>query len=121
MFLSSCTSLTSSIKSPTNYIEFNKNDFEYTKQVSSKASIDFFLTWPLNNTRKTGEFSKSSAIIYGFPSKLKKAENVAIYNLLKENPGYDVVLYPKFDTKFSGFIITNAEVTVTARLGKLKK
>lgn len=119
--ISSCTSLTSSIKNTTNYIEFEKNDFEYTKQVSSTAKINFLFGIPLNNTRKSGKFSNGSVSIIGFRSKLNKAEDVAVYKLLKDNPGYDLVLYPKFDTKSSGFIFTNAEVTVTARLAKLKK
>lgn len=117
----SCTSLTSTIKNTPNYIEFNKNDFEYTKQVTSTAKINFLFGIPLSNTRKSGKFSDGSTSIVGFRSKLNKAEDVAIYNLLKENPGYDLVLYPKFDTKSSGFIFTSAQVTVSARLAKLKK
>lgn len=116
----SCSSLTSSIKNPSNHIEFTKNDFEYTKQVSSTSKVSFFLGIPLSNTRKSGKFSDGSITLVGFRSKLKKAEDLAIYNLLKENPGYDLVLYPKFDTKSAGFIITSAKVTVTARLAKLK-
>jgi hypothetical protein len=77
--------------------------------------------FPLSNTRKIGRFSKSSVQIIGFRTKLNKSEDVAIYKLLKDNPGYDVVFYPKFETKSSGFIFTSAEVTVTARLAKLKK
>jgi len=119
--ITSCTSLTSTIKNTTNYIEFKKNDFEYTKQVSSTANINFLFGFSLNNTRKSGKFSDGSTSIVGFRTKLNKAEDVAIYKLLQENPGYDLVLYPKFDTKSSGFIFTSAEVTVTARLAKLKK
>ena len=121
LFFSSCSTLTSSIKNPTNYIEFNKNDFDYTKQVSSTSKVDFLFGFSLANTRKKGKFSKGSSALIGFGiGKLSKAENLAIYNLLKDNPGYDVVLYPKFDTKSSGFIFTTSEVKVTARLAKLK-
>jgi len=119
--ISSCTSLTSTIKNTENYIEFEKSDFEYTKQISSTAKINFLFGFSLNNTRKSGEFSNGSTSIVGFRTKLNKAEDVAIYKLLQDNPGYDLVLYPKFDTKSSGFIFTSAEVTVTARLAKLKK
>jgi len=119
--LVSCTTLTSTIKNTPNYIEFEKNDFEYTEQVSSTSKIDFFMGIPLSNTRKSGKFSDGSFSIVGLRSSLDKAEDAAIYQLLQDNPGYDLVLYPKFDTKFSGFIVTSAEVTVTARLAKLKK
>lgn len=121
ILVTSCSTLTSSIKNPSNYIEFTKNDFEYTKQVSSSSSVDFLFGFSLTNTRKKGKFSRGTTAIVGFSlSKLSKAENMAIYDLLKANPGYDVVLYPKFDTKMSGFILTKAEVKVTARLAKLK-
>ena len=116
----SCTSLTSTIKNPSNHIEFNKNDFEYSEQVTSKSKVTFFLGIPLKNTRKSGKFSDGSVSIIDVRTKLNKVEDLAIYNLLKENPEYDLVLYPKFDTKTGGFLFTTAEVTVTARLAKLK-
>ncbi|CAM1364568.1 conserved exported protein of unknown function [Tenacibaculum soleae] len=121
VLLSSCSVSTSSIKNPNNYVEFVKNDFEYTDQVTSSSKIDFLFGIPLSNTRKVGKFSKNSVKFIGFRNKLNKAEDVAIYSLLKKYPGYDVVLYPKFETKSSGFIFTSAEVKVTARLAKLKK
>ena len=121
LLFSSCSVSTSSIKNPNNYVEFVKNDFEFSDQVSSSAKINFLLGIPLSNTRKIGKFSKNSVQFIGFRSKLNKAEDVAIYNLLKKHPEYDVVLYPKFETKSSGFIFTSSEVKVTARLAKLKK
>lgn len=119
--ITSCSVTSSSMKNPSNYIEFVKNDFEYSDQLSSSAKIDFLFGIPLSNTRKIGKFSKNSFKIIGFRSKLNKAEDVAIYNLLQNNPGYDVVLYPKFETKSKGFIFTSSQVKVTARLAKLKK
>ncbi|RAR72555.1 hypothetical protein [Flavobacterium aciduliphilum] len=119
--VTSCSVSSSSIKEPNNLVEFNKNDFEFTDQISATTKINFLFGFPLSDTKKIGRFSKNSIQIIGFRTKLDKAEDVAIYKLLKEHPGYDVVFYPKFETKSSGFIFTNAEVTVTARLAKLKK
>jgi hypothetical protein len=46
---------------------------------------------------------------------------------MKNNPGYDVVIYPQYDTLVvkpilgMGFIETITTVRTTARLGKLKQ
>jgi len=41
---------------------------------------------------------------------------------MKKNPGYDVVLYPQFETKkfVIPFIYSKTKVKATARLGKIK-
>lgn len=45
----------------------------------------------------------------------------ALYNLMKSNPGYDVVIYPQYHTvgKFFPLIYSKKTVTVTARLAKI--
>ena len=117
----SCSVSTSSIKDPNNYVEFQKDDFEFTEQRSASEKINFLFGIPLSNTKKIGKFTGNSVKIIGFRTKLNKAEDVAIYKFLQENPGYDAVFYPKFETKTTGFIFTTAEVKVTGRLAKLKK
>lgn len=41
-------------------------------------------------------------------TKLDKFEYAVIYILLKNDLGYDVVFYTKFETKYLGFIFTAA-------------
>ncbi|SHF75348.1 hypothetical protein SAMN05444274_108122 [Mariniphaga anaerophila] len=51
-----------------------------------------------------------------------KASRYALYNLMRDNPGYDVVIYPQYETK--RFIVpvfySKQTVRVTARLGRIK-
>ncbi len=51
-----------------------------------------------------------------------KASSYVLYNLRKENPGYDVIIYPQYETK--KFIIpifySERAVKVTPRLGRKK-
>tara|TARA_B100001564_G_C20214024_1_gene478627 strand:- start:84 stop:557 length:474 start_codon:yes stop_codon:yes gene_type:complete len=46
----------------------------------------------------------------------------ALNVLMSENPGYDVIVNPKFDVKIKGLpgLYVTEEVTVTSRLGKIK-
>ena len=46
----------------------------------------------------------------------------AIFNMIKDNPGYDVVLYPQFEPQVDNkILIKTIKVKVTARLGKIRK
>lgn len=46
----------------------------------------------------------------------------ALYNLMRENPGYDFVIYPQFETErfYVPLFYSKRKVKVTARLGKIK-
>ena len=46
----------------------------------------------------------------------------ALSNLMRDTPGYDVILYPQYYRTIKGFppFYSKTEVNVTARLGKLK-
>ena len=50
------------------------------------------------------------------------AGTYALYNLMSANPGYDIILYPKFEKVSRGFppFYTTTTVKVTARLGRLR-
>jgi hypothetical protein len=56
-----------------------------------------------------------------------KTANYSLYELMTNNPGYDVVFYPQYETKVLkpilgiGFLTKITTVKTTARLGKLKK
>ncbi len=50
-----------------------------------------------------------------------RVEQMAMYDLIQKNPGYDLVMFPTFQTHKSWFVIgSNTEVICTAKLGKLK-
>jgi len=58
---------------------------------------------------------------------LDRTANYALYELMLNNPGYDVIFYPQYETKIVrpilgiGFFTKITTVKATARLGKLKK
>ena len=52
---------------------------------------------------------------------MKGAEQYAIYDLMKKNPGYDFVMYPQVTKTYKQFplLYRKVDVTVKARMGKL--
>jgi len=126
IMFTSCTIKSHSMKTPNNYVEFKKDDFEFSKQVSGEATqvkicgIDFARLFE----QKLGEVDVAGAmqipIIGSFIAT--KVNLYALYNIMKDNPGYDVVFYPQFETEKTGFpfFFTTTKVKVTARLAKIK-
>jgi hypothetical protein len=57
---------------------------------------------------------------------IDQTKNYALYEMMIDNPDYDVVMYPQFETTIDrpilgiGFIKKTTSVTAKARLGKLK-
>lgn len=126
LLIPSCTLSSHSMKTPNNYIEFSKTDFEYSDQVSGEATEVKILgvDWARLFDKKMGEIGASGTIDIPIIGSFlgKKVNTYAVYNMIKDNPGYDVVLYPQFETEVdSKIIIKTTKVKVTARLGKLKK
>ena len=149
VLMSSCSTVNRSMKTPNYHIEFYKTDFDYSKQVVAEATsvrvfgIDWqrLLKWEtgqlssdmFNNAGQSIELSGNiiatpfvgviSAVIPVVGNNLKgKVGAYALHNLMQKNPGYDVVIYPQYETDF--FIIpilySKKTVKVTARLGKIK-
>lgn len=135
---SSCSSVHTSMREPNTRLELTKNDFNLSDQVSATASttriigIDFKRIF----TKKTGSVTKdgesnninfSSIPVIGNYFSRDKTSSYSLYELMKKNPNYDVVLYPQFETKVNrpflglGFIYKKSTVKTTARLGQLKK
>jgi len=123
------------MREPNARIEFNKNDFTLSEQVTAEATetkiigIDFSRLF----TRKTGVAAGNSAIAIPLSSipaigslMFNRVTNYALYALMQNNPGYDVVFYPQYETKIRrpigiGFFYKITTVKTTARLGKLNK
>lgn len=147
--MGSCSISNQSMKSPNYHIEFYKTDFEYSEQLTAEATsvrilmIDWkrLLRWKtgdlssdrFNNTKPNISVSGNLVLDYyvaGVNALIPvlgdygkgKVSNYALYNLMQDNPGYDIVIYPQYETK--RFIIpvfySKRTVKVRARLGKIK-
>lgn len=133
--LSSCTTVHRSMKEPNTRVNLNKSDFTLSEQVSAEATsttilgIDFARLF----VKKTGavEGGAASISLASIPVignvVADQTADYALYNLMNENPGYDVVFYPQYETKVVkpifglGFLTKITTVKTTARLGKLNK
>ncbi len=124
---SSCTTMTRSMKTPANHVEFTKDDFDLSKQVTGEATqtkilgIDFARIL----TKKYGEINRVGAIdIPIIGNYVNGWGNLyALYNIMNDNPGYDVIFYPAYETKKTGIpiLFETTTIKVNARLGKLKE
>ncbi|SHJ32387.1 hypothetical protein SAMN05444280_11654 [Tangfeifania diversioriginum] len=149
LFLSSCSISNRTMKTPNYHIEFYKSDFEYSKQVEAEATsvrvlgIDWKRLFKWENGEIESDRFKSepaqSEITTNFVTDnivgtltavvpvigdygKGKVSSYALYNLMQKNPGYDVVIYPQYET--NKFIVplfySKRTVKVTARLGRIK-
>ncbi len=138
ILLTSCTGLKRTLKEPNVRVDLTKKDFTLSEQVSAEATstkilgIDFERLF----TKKTGHI-ESSAPASSFINLANlpvignilydKTANYALYELMNNNAGYDVIIYPQYETKIVkpilgiGLIKKVTTVKATARLGKLKK
>lgn len=133
--LSSCIGINKSLDRPNYHVQFKKEDFEYSNQVSGEATETkiFFIDWERLLLKKSGDFgalSNASDPISNVISTIPiiggntgiGAAKYAVHNIIKDNPGYDAVLFPQYDIESKNFlIVTYTKVKVSARLGKLKK
>lgn len=134
--LSSCTTLNHSMREPNTRVNLNKSDFTLSDQVTAEATstkiigIDFARLF----TEKTGVVQGGGAAAISLASipvvgnvVADKTANYSLYELMNNNPGYDVVFYPQYETKVLkpilgiGFLTKITTVKTTARLGKLTK
>ena len=133
--LSSCTSINNTMREPNTRVDFTKNDFTLSNQVSAEATSTKILgiDWGRLFMKKTGH------VAGGMPSGFidianipvigtvltDKTANYALYELMTSNAGYDVVFYPQYQTTIVrpiglGFIYKKTTVKATARLAKFK-
>jgi len=133
--LTSCTTLNKTMREPNTLLELSKSDFTLSDQVTAEAQtvkiigIDFArLFMKKTGVVQGGAVSVSLAsipVIGNFVAD--KTANYSLYELMNENPGYDVVFYPQYETKILkpiigiGFLTKITTVKTTARLGKLNK
>ncbi len=149
--ITSCSISNMAMKQPNNHIEFYKGDFDYSPQVTGEATsvkvlmIDWARLFNVKTGDVTGEnlsnpteittinmatqfvedgivgaFNAIIPVIGDFGKE--KVNQYALYEMMKKNPGYDIVLYPQYESKKFVIPIIYSKTTVkaTARLGKIK-
>ena len=148
-FLTSCSISNMAMKQPNNHIEFYKGDFIYSPQVTGEATsvkilmIDWarLFNWKagdVNGQNQAGQSVNLSVVSQAVANPIAgvitavipvlgdygkgQVSNYALYDLMQKNPGYDVVIYPQYETRkfVIPFIYSKTTVKATARLAKIK-
>ena len=134
--LSSCTTLSHTMREPNTRVELNKSDFTLSDQKTAEASSTKIIgiDWSRFFLSKEGAIEKDGAESISLASIpvvgnfiVDRTVNYSLYELMNNNPGYDVVFYPQYETKVFrpilgiGFLTKKTTVKTTARLGKLNK
>ena len=133
IYLSSCTTINKSMREANVRVELSKSDFTLSDQFSAEAKSTKILGIDFSRLfmKKTGDIAGSGAInLASIPVigtvVADRTSNYALYDIMTNNPGYDVVFYPQYETKVVkpilgiGLIYSTTTVKATARLGKLK-
>ncbi len=124
--LAGCSTSTMTRKGISPVVELNKDDFEISNQVTGEATVEkiLMIDWARLFNKKYGTVEVPTQAIFTIIGSQATfyPQLYAIYNILQENPGYDVVIYPQYETKKYGFppFYSVTKVKVTTRLGKLK-
>lgn len=134
LVLSSCTSLKTSMKEPNVKFELYAENVDLSDQVEAEATSTKILSidWSRLFNKNTGVIEggdvvsttlASIPVIGNYVSNT--TANYALYELMTQNAGYDVVFYPQYSSKVErpigiGFLYKIETVTVKSRLGKLK-
>jgi hypothetical protein len=137
--MTSCVTTNKSMREPYSKVDFTKNDFTFSEQVTGQGActkvlgIDFY-RWFHNYkndmagvTEQNGgsKFSVASLPVVGNYLSNKTA-GYALFDLMKNNPGYDVIFYPQYESRTSrpilgiGFLYKRTHVKAMAKLAKLK-
>jgi hypothetical protein len=138
VLMSGCVRTNRTIREPNHYVQFKKEDFSFSQQVEAERTMTqiFCINFDFLKSKKTAEISDryngglvtllSRVPIVGEYIFPERAAMYAMFRLLEDNPGYDVIFYPQVETKISrpilgiGFLYKRTRVKVKARLGKLK-
>ena len=135
VLFSSCTTVNKMMREPNVRVELTKNDFTLSEQFTAEArsTIIVGIDWSRLFMKKTGTINKDGGAARISLASLPvignvlsdKTSNYALYELMNNNPGYDVIFYPQYEVQVSkpilgiGFLMKKTTVKTTARLGKL--
>lgn len=121
LLLASCSSMKNSIREPEAYIKYDKEEFDYSEQLTGEATSVKIIGIDWKRLFSVEKGAISSSHVSGLAPK-NKNEKLALYNLMAANPGYDFIVYPQYEvyTKAPGMGIfyRKTEVKATARLAK---
>ena len=128
-FMGSCNTYVHSMKGPNAYVEYHAQDFDLSGTVTGEATVVRVLgvDWAhLFGTEEIGTTTDFGTVIPYVGVVIPTGANYALFNLMKKNPGYDVVIYPQVEAHRHAPILgtdlySKTTYKVTARLGKLKK
>jgi hypothetical protein len=119
--LSSCNTMGHMMQEGNTTVELDRDDFTMSKQVSGSAEQIKILgiDWSRFFTKKG---SRVSVPVLGAHTKVGRCGSYAMYTMLENHEGYDVVFYPTFHTEKQNilWVFQKTTVTVNARLGKIK-
>jgi hypothetical protein len=137
LFMTSCTVNSRMMREPNTRLNLVKGDFTISEQFSAEAAqtkilgIDFARIFKkeFGYTERdggAGNIINSLPIIGSVLSTRANAaavQNYAMFNIMQDHKGYDVVFYPQFETSTFSFLglYRKTTVKVTARLAKLKQ
>lgn len=132
----SCTNINKTLREPNVRVKLLKSDFTLSEQVSGEATSTKILCidWDrlFKNTTGTVEGGGASSMISLANLPVignlmhDKTANLALYEMMEKNQGYDVIFYPQYETTVKrpiglGFIYKITTVKTRARLGKLNQ
>ena len=131
LFMTSCETYHHTMREPNMYFELYANNLELSEQFTAEATVtrivgvDWERLFGITKTGETDVTSVAAIPVIGDYIKSNGA-NLAMYELMAQNPGYDVVVYPQVEIhKVAPVLGTDIYSTttykVTARLGKIKK
>ena len=121
------------MKEPNVRVDLTKSDFELSEQVTGQARTIRVLgiDWARLFRKTSGEIKPFTPVsrlinIASIPIignlVTDRSSGYALYELMRDNPGYDVAFFPQFSVEQQRywFFVRITDVTATARLGKLK-
>ena len=125
LLMGSCMSTQMTLSGSVPEIQLKPEHLEVTQPMDATAVTVrvFGIDWERLFTSRSAAIRAS---VYTPMPLIDKTDMYAIYSLLKQNEGYDMVLYPQFTTVVRkpflglGAIYKVTEVKVTARMAKLR-
>jgi hypothetical protein len=136
--MSSCSTMNKSMREPNSRVDFTKNDFQLSEQVTGMAKstkvldIDWYRLFHKNDMAavegqgNNGELVNLSKIPVVGSFIADRTASYALYDMMNKNAGYDVIFYPQYEVKVHkpvlgiGLIYKKTTVKAMARLAKLK-
>lgn len=128
LFMTSCNSYRHTMREPNTHVEFYASDFELSEPVSAEATVTrvLWIDWERTFGSSKAGFANNGSELPIIGNMVYGGANIALYKLLKENPGYDVIFYPQVEVHKSAPVLgtdlySTTTYKVTARLGKMKQ